>query len=124
MANTTIFCTASFEGVHRFEGAPQEVSYLRYPHRHMFGVRVEVEVRHDDREIEFVMLKHRLRTWLDNKTVNGVWEMDTLSCEQVARMVAKMIAQYVPVGRMITVTVDEDGENGAKLMAGGETDDV
>lgn len=115
MERTTVFCKDTFEGIHRFDGAPSEVVYLRQPHRHMFGVQIELEVKHDDREVEFVMLKHRLREWLHRHCVDGVWPMNTMSCEQLAKLVIEMVSQLYSGRRWIKVTVDEDGENGASV---------
>jgi len=39
---TEIFVTFSFEGEHCYPDAPDEVSYLRNVHRHLFNVRVEM----------------------------------------------------------------------------------
>ena len=112
----------SFEGIHCYPEAPDEVSYLRLPHRHMFGVGVTVEVFHNDREIEFIMLKHIINRWLDvqRDDNDGVWHMERLSCEQVACMVADLVNEKFGVTkdgkvRAICVTVDEDGENGATV---------
>ena len=111
----TIQVRTSFEGIHRYSGAPDEVSFLSAPHRHMFGVCVEVEVFHDDREVEFIMLKHRIDLWLKiERGDEAVWQMGELSCEQVATSILEYV-QSILAGRerFIKVTVDEDGENGA-----------
>lgn len=114
---TTVVATTQFEGIHRYPEAPSEVAYLRIPHRHMFGVVVEMEVFGDDREVEFIMLKHTIDGWLDNQypKTYGVWEMDTLSCEQVASKLVEFLRHKYcyPKERWMAVTVTEDGENGA-----------
>lgn len=113
---TTIFLNTQYEGVHYFPGAPDEVSYLRAPHRHMFHVQVEVEVFDDDREIEFIMLKHRVDEWIRSRSdANGVWQMGRMSCEQVAKQIINHLYTILdkPYRRFISVTVNEDGENGA-----------
>lgn len=115
---TTVTCKTSFEGIHRFAEAPEEVAYLRVPHRHIFNVEVEMDVFHDDREVEFIMLKHKvdayIRAYLD---VNGVWQMDTLSCEQVAQMLMNYLEQQFDQSaqRDIVISVLEDNENGATV---------
>ena len=116
--STTITCKTSFEGIHRFPDAPPEVGYLRNPHRHVFYVEVEMDVYHTDREVEFISAKHAidafLRTHFD---MNGVWQMDTLSCEQVAELIMDFLEErYCRVKqRAIIVTVSEDNENGATV---------
>lgn len=105
-----------FEGIHCYPDAPDEVSFLRYPHRHIFHVIVELDVFDDDREIEFIMAKHKLNKWLEaKKDFNGVVQMGTTSCEQMAKAIITFMADIVPSGnkREIFVTVMEDGENGA-----------
>jgi len=73
--NKTIFITTSFEGVHCYPSAPEGVVFLRVPHRHIFGVRVEVEVYHDDRELEFILLKRKIIVGLrqEKSIVYGKW---------------------------------------------------
>ena len=114
---TTVFCRTKFEGVHCYPNAPDEVSYLRTPHRHVFGVEVEISVYDNEREVEFIMLKHKVNEWI-RKHLNGVgvWEMETLSCEQVASQLVRYLdAQYCSLDkeRQIIVSIDEDNENGA-----------
>ena len=52
-----IYINTQFEGFHCWKEAPIEVSFLRNFHRHMFKVKVWIEVRSNDREIEFFMFK-------------------------------------------------------------------
>lgn len=114
--NKTIFVQTSFEGVHCYPSAPEGVKFLTSPHRHMFGVRLEVEVYHDDREIEFVLLKRSVNHWIESeKDEFGTWQMGAMSCEQVAQWLVDNVRQELPRGneRYIKVAVDEDGENGA-----------
>ena len=51
-----IYVTTQFEGVHRYKDAPDEVSFLRDYHRHIFKVKLAIEVMHNERDIEFIML--------------------------------------------------------------------
>lgn len=112
----------SFEGIHCWPDAPDEVWFLRYPHRHVFGVEVKLWVDHGDRDVEFIMFKRAVnRAISSNASVrNGVWDMGSLSCEQVAGKIYDALVrdQGAVVDRMRTVqiTVDEDGENGATVM--------
>ena len=55
-----IFVTFQKEGIHKYPDAPAGVEFLKYPHRHMFHFRVEIEVFHDDRDIEFILFKREL----------------------------------------------------------------
>ena len=38
-------------------GDEYDVSFLGYPHRHIFHFKVMIEVYHDDRDIEFIQFK-------------------------------------------------------------------
>lgn len=118
MKKTVTACT-KFEGIHCWPEAPDEVKFLRVPHRHMFGIRVEIEVNTNDRDIEFIMVKHVIDHWLGLQydDTSNVWQMGRLSCEQVAEMVIDLVQQKFDKGkkRTISCTVDEDGENGATV---------
>lgn len=111
----TIVVKTQYEGIHCWPEAPDEVKFLRSLHRHIFNIEVEVEVHNDDRDIEFIMLKHQINHWLSLQfDDNGVWQMGRLSCEQVAEMVIDLVQERLRnTTRKITCRIDEDGENGA-----------
>ncbi len=106
----SIFVKFVREGIHCYPGAPDDVAFLRNPHRHLFHFRVDIEVRHDDREIEFIQLKHKAEGYYSS----GVLQLDAKSCEMIARDLHAQIARDYP-GRAMVVEVSEDGENGARL---------
>jgi hypothetical protein len=54
--------TWQFEGLHCWPSAPDEVAFLRSPHRHIFHCRARLEVFHQDREVEFILLKRNLES--------------------------------------------------------------
>lgn len=118
----SITAKTSYEGIHCWPEAPEEVSYLRNPHRHIFNIEVQVEVYSDDRDIEFITLKHRIDDWLNLQfDENGVWQMGRLSCEQVAEMVIDLVQEKLnDKERVISCYVDEDGENGATVTYSSE----
>ena len=110
---TTIWVTFQHEGIHCYPAASEldGVEFLQYPHRHMFHFRVEMEVFHDDRDVEFILLKREL---------SGLYKDDTLmldykSCEMIARELLDYITRGYP-DRNVTISVSEDGENGATLV--------
>lgn len=111
----TVFCTTSFEGIHNFPAAPPEVAYLASPHRHIFNVRAEVEVFDDDREVEFIMMKHEIEQRIRMMLDEGVWNMGSMSCEKVAKLISRALCERYCTKevRFISVSVDEDSENGA-----------
>ena len=79
----------------------------------MFHFRVELEVFHDDRDIEFIQLKR----WLQRAYDTQVLSLDYKSCEMIARDLYGVIVAKYP-GRMCVIEVSEDGENGCRLYFG------
>ena len=97
-----------FEGIHSYPDAPEGVEYLRYPHRHMFHIKVELEVFHDDREVEFILLKRELE-----RMVHDNFEaLQHKSCEMIGQVITEYVIQKY-TRRDCTVKVFEDAENGA-----------
>lgn len=110
MMNSRIFVTFQKEGIHKYPAAATipGVEFLQYPHRHMFHFRVDIEVFHDDRELEFILVKREL----EGLYSNGVMQLDYKSCEMIAQELIQYINTKYP-NRNITVSVSEDNENGA-----------
>jgi len=115
MANLSrqIFVTFQKEGVHRYPAAEfdprlESVSFLANPHRHMFHFRVDIQVGHNDRDIEFIIFKRWLESLFDDK----VMQMDYKSCEMLGEELIEHIVKQYP-NRNVSVEVSEDGENGA-----------
>lgn len=103
-----VWATHVFEGFHHWPGAPEHRSYLRDPHRHLFHARVEVLVGDGDREVEFHDLRDAITEWVDSQERN----FGPASCEHIAqRLIMHLSDQY----DVQSVTVSEDGENGATL---------
>lgn len=116
MINTSIWVTFQKEGIHKYPAAAtdpklSEVSFLAHPHRHMFHFRVELEVFHDDRDVEFILLKREL----EGLYSSGTLQLNNMSCEMIARELLQYIKTYYP-GRDSTIQVSEDNENGCTLV--------
>lgn len=119
-AKRTIFVTFQKEGIHKYPAAATDpslatgdeydVSFLATPHRHIFHFNVVIEVFHNDRDIEFIQFKR----WLLNLYSTGTLELDYKSCEMLSDDLYYQIAARYP-DRDITITVSEDGENGATI---------
>ena len=110
----TIWVTFKREGIHKYPAALEDpkladVSFLGYPHRHMFHFKVWIEVFHDDRDIEFIQFKR----WLES-LYQGTLELDYKSCEMIADELADQIQTKYP-GRQVRIEVSEDGENGCDI---------
>ena len=114
--DSMIWVTFKREGIHKYPAALEDpklatgdeydVSFLGHPHRHIFHFRVWIEVKHNDRDIEFIQFKR----WLEN-LYKGTLELDYKSCEMIADDLHTQIAKKQP-GRKIWIEVSEDGENG------------
>ena len=76
----------------------------------MFHFRVELQVMHDDRDVEFILFKRELEALYDE----GTMQLDYKSCEMMARELAGYIRETYP-DRDLAIEVSEDGENGCRL---------
>jgi hypothetical protein len=120
-AKRTIFVTFQKEGIHCYPAAATDpalktgdmydVSFLGTPHRHIFHFDVSIEVFHNDRDIEFIQFKR----WLEHLYAQGTLQLDYKSCEMLSDDLYNQIATRYPE-RDITITVSEDGENGATIF--------
>ena len=119
-----IWVTFTKEGVHKYPAAltdpglatgdKYDVSFLGYPHRHIFHFKVKIQVEHLDREIEFIQFKR----WLENLYNDGTLQLDYKSCEMIAEELAVNIHARYP-GRDLVIDVSEDNENGAEIYSTG-----
>ena len=115
-----IWVTFRKEGIHKYPAAATDpllatndeydVSFLGYPHRHIFHFRVWIDVFHNDREIEFIQFKR----WLENLYKDSVLTLDYKSCEMIADDIYIKIAERYP-NRAVSIEVSEDGENGCLI---------
>ena len=122
-----IWVTFQKEGIHKYPAAlddpklatgdEYDVSFLGYPHRHIFHFRVCIEVFHDDRDIEFIQFKRWLERLYSADKSGGVLVLDYKSCEMICDELAETINEKYP-NRDMEITVSEDGENGATIQYG------
>lgn len=118
-----IWVTFRKEGIHSYPAAAtdpnlatggwDDVSFLAHPHRHMFHFRVEIEIFHDDRDIEFIQFKREL----ENLYSNGTLLLNHKSCEMISDDLYQYISNRWP-GRDVTIEIAEDGENGSRIFYG------
>jgi hypothetical protein len=126
-AERQIWVTFRKEGIHKYPAAltdpalatgdEYDVSFLGYPHRHIFHFRVWIDVFHNDRDIEFIQFKRWLENLYrspDNRNKNTVLSLDYKSCEMIADDLYVQIAARYP-GRSVWIEVAEDGENGCLI---------
>ena len=112
-SNKFIWATFQKEGLHKYPAAATDpklegVSFLGFIHRHIFHFKVELEVFHDDRDVEFILFKRELEGLFDS----GAMQLNFKSCEMISDDLATYIKDKYP-NRDIIITVSEDGENGA-----------
>jgi hypothetical protein len=123
-ATKSIWVRFQKEGVHRYPGADtdpnlatggwDDVSFLGYPHRHIFHFVVRIEVFHDDRDIEFIQFKRWCeRLYNIEQTKRSVLALDYKSCEMIADELYEKIQSRYP-DRFVEIDVSEDNENGCK----------
>ncbi len=115
MSKKFIWITFRKEGVHKYPAALEdpklsEVSFLGYPHRHMFHFKVQIEVFHNDRDLEFILFKREL----EGLYGDGTLQLDFKSCEMIAEDLAQYIQAKYP-NRTLQIDVSEDGENGCHI---------
>ena len=119
-AKRMIWVTFRKEGIHKYPAAlddpklatgdEYDVSFLGYPHRHIFHFKVAIEVFHDDRDIEFIQFKR----WLEKLYAEKTLELDYKSCEMISDDLYTQISEKYP-GREVHIDVSEDGENCAHI---------
>ncbi len=120
LAKRYIWITFQKEGIHKYPAALEDpllatgdeydVSFLGYPHRHIFHFKVQIEVFHNDRDIEFIQFQR----WLENLYNKGTLELDYKSCEMISDDLYDQISERY-TGRSITINVSEDNENGCRI---------
>jgi hypothetical protein len=121
IAQRQIWVTFQKEGIHKYPAAlidPQlatgderDVSFLGYPHRHIFHFRVWIDVVHNDRDIEFIQFKR----WCETLYASQTLDLNNKSCEMMSDDLYQQIAQRYP-GREVWIEVSEDGENGCVIQ--------
>ena len=121
-AQRMIWITFQKEGIHCYPAAATDtllatgdkydVSFLGYPHRHIFHFKVWIDVYHNDRDIEFIQFKR----WLEElySGDQATLQLDYKSCEMIADDLYLQIAGKYP-DRNVIISVREDNENGAEI---------
>ena len=118
--NKMIWVTFRKEGIHKYPAAltdpnlatgdEYDVSFLGYPHRHIFHFRVWISVQHNDRDIEFIQFKRWLESLYNGQ--GATISLDYKSCEMMSDELHDIISKKYP-NREIWIEVSEDGENGS-----------
>jgi hypothetical protein len=109
-----IWVTFQKVGFHRYPAASidpnlQDVSYLGERHRHLFKFNVQIEVFHDDRELEF----HQFLNYCESLFSTTI-DIDYKSVEMLSDDIYSILSKKYP-NRDIKINVSEDGECGCVI---------
>ena len=106
---TFIRIRTQFEGFHFYPNAGEidpRIKFLENEHRHMFKIEVKISVTHDDRELEFFLVKWALTDFIKDGKMNHK------SCEMISNDILHQ--HLIPLyghHRIYDVCVSEDGES-------------
>ena len=112
MGQVRVYCTFQVPGYHRWPDALPAAKYLSFEHRHVFHVRVEIQVKHNERDVEFIRFKEIAKVAFESlgrPSIYGDIHFDGQSCETLATNLIQALGDY----EVVQVEVSEDGENGA-----------
>lgn len=98
-----------FQGIHNWPECPiDDVSFLKYPHRHKIIVIVKIETS-EDRQIEFFMLKNMIDDIIDKLFgVERTKQLGRMSMEEISYKIICQLQEAYPNAGMI-VSASEDG---------------
>ena len=122
MAKTSyITVQTRFAGIHNWGNCPlKEVGFLANDHRHMFYVYVDMQVTHNDRDLEFFIIQNELnniiKDWHETDLTNGITILGSRSCETIADLFIEALRILHPTVRWIRVSVSEDKENSGSVV--------
>jgi hypothetical protein len=107
-----IWVTFQKVGFHKYAAAAtdpslQDVSYLGSRHRHLFKFRVQIEVYHNDRELEF----HQVLNFCESLFATQTIDIDYKSVEMLSDELYENLSKQYPNRRM-KIEISEDGECG------------
>jgi hypothetical protein len=106
--STLVWIKFQVVGFHFYPNAPDDVSYLRDNHRHVFNFKVTISVTHDEREIEFHQFKRELQARYSSEEQFG-----GSSCETIAKSLLNYIVDKYKGHEFVSVEVSEDDECGS-----------
>lgn len=117
-----VYSKITIEGLHCWMNLPevmsrsvnaelQEVSYLQYPHRHLFNIKCFCKVSHDDRAIEFILFGHKVKKMLVERFGSTLipygCDFGSMSCEMIGQIILDVFPE------IYKVDVQEDEESGS-----------
>ena len=114
MIKTNVIVKLQVDGTHNWPYAANifpEVAFLSDIHRHVFHITVKKAVNHDDRDVEFIMFKRDVLSYLFDQYSDShsrTLEFGSKSCEMLSREILERFdCEWVECW--------EDMENGARV---------
>lgn len=104
----------TYLGSHRWKDAIDEVQFLANDHAHDFKVEVSCDVRHEDRELEFYLIRKDLDVIVDRlfDKIDSIYRFGDLGCEQIGSSVLEQLVKAYG-SRSWSVGVWENEQQGA-----------
>lgn len=114
-AKRWIWVTFQRAGFHRypaaeFESNLSDVKYLSNRHRHLFKFKVQLEIFHNDRELEF----HQVLNFCESLFTDEVFDINYKSVEMLSDELYELLIHKYP-NRDIKINISEDGECGCYI---------
>jgi len=114
-ARRMIWVTFQKVGFHKYPAAATDpsladVSYLGNKHRHLFKFNIQIEIFHNDRELEFHQFLNYCESLFDTNQI----DIDYKSVEMLSDDIYVKLADRYP-GRDMIISVSEDGECGCLI---------
>ena len=111
---TTITVNFDLNGVHNWGNCDIDtVNFLKYIHHHNFNFIIEVQVFHNDRELEFIKVQSEVMNFLCNRYPNYknlvALDFSGQSCEMLATEILDFILSKYGT-RTCKISVGEDGK--------------
>lgn len=106
----TVIVQFEFEGFHFYENAPEQVEFLKYPHRHSFILKAGYQVTDLNREKEIFICRDELKYYL-TEAYGSPCVFNGMSCE----MIAKEILEFAAIDGMIWCEIWEESTGGARV---------
>jgi hypothetical protein len=88
----------------------KDVSYLSFKHRHLFKFKIQIQVTHSNRELEFHQVLNFCESLFDDRIIN----IDNKSVEMLADSIYDSLSRAYP-SRAMKIEVSEDGECGGVI---------
>lgn len=105
---STVVTDFDIEGYHNYPQAPEKKDFLKWPHRHLFRIRVFYSVKELNREKEIFIQEDLIKEYL-SESYGVPCSFGTMSCEHIAND----ILEFSETDGAYRVEVYEDGRGGA-----------